>query len=95
MRKLNRKQLRRLIYETTLRESAQGKAREYSMKNPDDIVHLYDSEKSQVIVIKDGEDIKRVDAPVGSKAYKNMTEEKTGSILSDTVKTFGFGSGEA
>ena len=92
---ITRKELRKLIYETALYESVQGKAREYSMKNPDDIVHLYDSEKSQVIVIKDGEDIKRVDAPIGSKAYKNMSAEKTGTIMSDTVKTFGFGSGEA
>ena len=46
-------------------------------------------------VIKDGEDIKRVDAPIGSKAYKNMSAEKTGTIMSDTVKTFGFGSDEA
>ena len=87
--KLTRVKLRKLIYETLMLESISGKARSYSMENPKVTVHLYDPVKGVVIVIKDGEDIKRVNAEEGTKAYKNYSNEKSG------VKTFGFGSGAA
>ena len=90
MRRLNRKQLRKIMLETILRESVSGRAREYSMKNPDATVHLYDAEKGQVIVIKDGEDKERIDVSPGTKQFKNLSADKTGSAFSDEVKAFGF-----
>ena len=88
--KLSKRQLRKLVLETILRESVSGQAREYSMKNPDATVHLYDSEKGQVIVIKDGEDKERIDVSPGTKQFKNLSANKTGSAFSDEVKAFGF-----
>ena len=50
------------MLETILRESIDGKAREYSMKNPNKTVHLYDPAEGVVTVIKDGEDIEKVES---------------------------------
>lgn len=89
MIKLNRRQLRKIMLETILRESIDGKAREYSMKNPKKTVHLYDPIKSEVTVIKDGENIKKVKAEEGSREYKDYSRKTT------KIETFGFGSSVA
>ena len=70
--------------EAVMTESVEGKAREYSMKNPKMTVHLYDPVESEVIIMKDGEDVKRMKAEVGTKAYKNHALDRKG------VKTFNF-----
>ena len=89
--KITRRQLRKIISEVFLIEgSIDSKAREYSMKNPEATVHLYDPKAGQVIVIKDGEDKERVDVSPGTKQYKNLAADKTGSVFSDEVKAFGF-----
>ena len=87
--KITRQQIRKLINEAILSESKDGKARKYSIDNPEETVHLYDPKKSEVVVIKDGQDLKRVQAEEGTRAYRNYSNEKKG------VKTFGFGSGVA
>jgi len=88
--KITRKQLRKMINEEMLRESADGKAREYSLKNPEATVHLFDPEKNQVIVIKDGEDKERIDVEPGTKKFKNLAADRSGSAFTDKVKSFNF-----
>ena len=87
--KITKRQLIKLINEAIIFESIDGKARKYSLDNPDETVHLYDPDKSEVIVIKDGQDLKRVKAEVGTRAYRDYSDDKKG------VKLFGFGSGVA
>jgi hypothetical protein len=88
--KITRKQLRQLLIESILNESAEGKARDYSLKNPKVTVHLFDPEKNQVIVIKDGEDKERIDAEPGTKKFKNLAADRSGSAFTDKVKAFNF-----
>ncbi len=72
------------MLETVLRESIDGKAREYSMKNPNKTVHLYDSAEGVVTVIKDGEDIEKVETEEGTRKHKNLAAKTA------KVEPFGF-----